>query len=140
MIPITVSPKLILWGAVALAVAGGIGYVYLKGRGDATQKRDLQVARQTIKVERETLKITSDINMRVNLEGIQTATTAQEATREIEELRTARIPDRAVAPDSVSGSSVCDDDCARVLQLAREARAAAVASSARLQSARTGAR
>lgn len=149
MIPI--PPKLLLYGALALALAVAIGTIYGCGRKAQSDATALKVARQTIKVERETLKVTSQIDLRVNAEGIQTATNAQEATREIERIREAtRIPTDQVQQYGVgpvgkdlghghgadSGPGVaCDAACARVLQLAREARAAAVASSARLQPA-----
>lgn len=147
MIPI--PPKLLLYGALALAVAVAVGTIYGCGRKAQSDATALKVARQTIKVERETLKVTSQIDLRVNAEGIQTANTAQEATREIEAIRQrAGNSGTGAAPGVVdldvsavrSGSGGLSGDAARVLQLAREARAAAVASSARLQPAGAGAR
>lgn len=123
---------IILLGVAALAV------FYWRAQSNATTKNDLRVARETIKYEREALKITHQIDMRVNLEGIQTAQTSEAATDEIEAIRKkASLPADGSDPP---GTVRCDADCTRVLQLAREARAAALASSARLQSARTGAR
>ncbi len=138
--------KAIIAGAILLVVLIIAGLIYWRGSSNATTKNDLRVARETIKVEREALKVTSQIDLRVNAEGIQTANTAQEATREIEAIRRS-VPVRPATPDG-SGSADCgcagvysdSRDAARVLQLAREARAAAVASSARLQPAGTGAR
>lgn len=141
--------KAIIAGAILLVVLIIAGLIYWRGSSNATTKNDLRVARETIKVEREGLKITTEIDMRVNAEGIQTANTAQEATREIEAIRkragdsgtgaTPGVVDldvSAVRP----GSGDLSGDAARVLQLAREARAAAVASSAQLQPASAGSR
>ena len=133
--------KAVIAGALLLVVLIIAGLIYWRGSSNATTKNNLRVARETIKIEREALKVTSQIDLRVNAEGIQTANTAQEATREIEVIRSSRPP--AVEPVEVSGGGLdagCDSACARVLQLAREARAAAVASSARLQPAGAGAR
>lgn len=144
MIPI--PPKLVLYGAVALALAVAVGTIYGCGRKAQSDATALKVARQTIKVERQALKITNQIDMRVNAEGIQTATKAQEATREIEQIRqaTVRPPTELVGggpgQPGVAGAAGCDVACDRVMQLAREARAAAVESSAKLQPARAGAR
>lgn len=129
--------KAIIAGAILLVVLIIAGLIYWRGSSNATTKNDLRVARETIKVERETLKVTSQIDLRVNAEGIQTANTAQEATREIEVIRSSRPPADASDP---ARPAQLDADAARVLQLAREARAAAVASSARLQPAGPGAR
>lgn len=152
MIPI--PPKLLLYGAVALALAVAAGTIYGCGRKAQSDATALKVARQTIKVERQALKITNQIDMRVNAEGIQTATKAQEATREIEQIRqkaqtagaslgyvgVPRTDRDVVLADSAGSDGSCDSACARVMQLAREARAAAVESSAKLQPARAGAR
>lgn len=134
--------KALLALAVLLAVIGIAGAIYWRGSSNATTKNDLRIARETIKVEREALKITHTIDMRVNAEGIQTAQTAKGAASEIEAIRlharkrvTAGRADNSCADDRLR-----DTDAARVLQLAREARAAAVASSARLQSTGTGTR
>ena len=135
--------KAIIAGAILLVVLIIAGLIYWRGSSNATTKNDLRVARETIKVEREALKITTEIDMRVNAEGIQTANTAQEATREIEAIRKAARLDAPAAPIGAasSGTPVGDPDAtARVLQLAREARAAALASSAKLQPAGAGAR
>ncbi len=139
--PILTNIKAIIAGAILLVVLIIAGLIYWRGSSNATTKNDLRIARETIKVEREALKVTSQIDLRVNAEGIQTANTAQEATREIEAIRQSVIlvPERAADRATDSGSG-CDDRCARVLQLAREARAAAVASSARLQPAGASAR
>lgn len=139
MIPI--PPKLLVYGAVALALAIAVGTIYGCGRKAQSDATALKVARQTIKVERQALKITNQIDMRVNAEGIQTATKAQEATREIERIRqSVAVPAKTAVPGDPSGAASCDPACARVMQLAREARAAAVESSAKLQPARAGAR
>lgn len=144
MIPI--PPKLLVYGAVALALATAVGTIYGCGRKAQSDATALKVARQTIKIERQALKITNQIDMRVNAEGIQTATKAQEATREIERIRQAAVrPATELAGSDAGQSGVasadsCDAACARVMQLAREARAAAVESSAKLQPARAGAR
>lgn len=139
MIPI--PPKLLVYGAVALALAVAVGTIYGCGRKAQSDAAALKVARQTIKVERQALKITNQIDMRVNAEGIQTATEAQEATREIEQIRqSVAVPAQPAVPGDPSGAAGCDAACARVMQLAREARAAAVESSAKLQPALAGAR
>ncbi len=139
MIPI--PPKLLVYGAAALALALAVGTIYGCGRKAQSDATALKVARQTIKVERQALKITNQIDMRVNAEGIQTATKAQEATREIERIRqSVAVPAQPAVPGDPSGATGCDAACARVMQLAREARAAAVESSAKLQPARAGAR
>lgn len=133
--------KAIIAGLIVLAAITVAGLIYWRGSHNATTKADLRVARETIKVEREALKITHTIDMRVNAEGIQTAKTAQEAASEIESIRQS-VP-KAKAPTVVGVLPVapaCDDACTRVLQLAREARATALASGARLQSEGTGTR
>lgn len=134
--------KAIIASAILLVVLIIAGLIYWRGSSNATTKNDLRVARETIKVEREALKVTSQIDLRVNAEGIQTANTAQEATREIEAIRTVRREASVggAAPVGPVPAGQLDADAARVLQLAREARAAAVASSARLQPADTSAR
>jgi hypothetical protein len=133
--------KALIAGAILLVVLIIAGLIYWRGSSHATTKNDLRVARETIKVEREALKVTSQIDLRVNAEGIQTANTAQEATREIEAIRAARpVPTEPLVLRDQPGGPAGSGDAARVLQLAREARAAAVASSARLQPADTGAR
>lgn len=147
--PILTNIKAIIAGAILLVVLIIAGLIYWRGSSNATTKNDLRVARETLKVEREALKVTSQIDLRVNAEGIQTATTAQEATREIEAIRqragnsgtgaTSRVVDLDVQAGR-SDSGVLSGDAARVLQLAREARAAALASSARLQPADAGTR
>lgn len=139
--PVFTQLKALISGAILLVVLIIAGLIYWRGSSNANTKNDLRVAREVIKTERETLKITSQIDMRVNAEGIQTANTAQEATREIEAIRRSANP--AALPVEVPGSGLvdsCDSACARVLQLAREARAAAVASSAKLQPARASTR
>jgi len=147
MIPI--PPKLLVYGAVALALAVAVGTIYGCGRKAQSDATELKVARQTIKVERQALKITNQIDMRVNAEGIQTATKAQEATREIEAIRQrAGVSGTGATPIVVHVAGPTDGvrdglgagDAARVMQLAREARAAAVESSAKLQPASAGAR
>lgn len=144
--PILTNIKAIIAGATLLVVLIIAGLIYWRGSSNANTKNDLRVAREVIKAERETLKVTSQIDMRVNAEGIQTANTAQEATREIEAIRAARpsvvrapLPAN-VPPADASVAVDADPAAARVLQLAREARAAAVASSAKLQPARASAR
>lgn len=136
MIPI--SPKLIIYGVVAVGLAVLVGSIYGCGRKDANDAADLKLARETIKVERATQKIEYAVDMRVNAEGIQTTTKAQEAAREIESIRTQR-PAALDSPraDAPVGA-VPDAASARVMQLAREARAAAQQSSAKLQPALAG--
>lgn len=147
--PVFTQLKAIIASAILLVVLIIIGLIYWRGSSNANIKNDLRVAREVIKTERETLKVTSQIDMRVNAEGIQTANTAQEATREIEAIRQARNAARddrvhpdvnLAAADRGNPAGAGSADAARVLQLAREARAAAVASSAKLQPARAGAR
>lgn len=143
--------KAIIAGLIVLTAIAVAGLFYWRGSHNATTKADLRVARETIKVEREALKITHTIDMRVNAEGIQTAKTAQEAASEIESIRSSRdakvgaqVRSAAAGAHSYStdsdGAVRCDSDCTRVLQLAREARAAALASGAKLQSEGTGTR
>lgn len=139
--PILTNIKAIIAGAILLVVMVIAGLIYWRGSSNANTKNDLRVAREVVKTERATKKVEAVIDMRVNAEGIQTANTAQEATREIEAIRqAARVPQST--PDAVDPvrAGQLDADAARVLQLAREARAAAVASSAKLQPARAGAR
>lgn len=141
--------KAIIAGLIVLAVLIIAGIIYWRGSHNATTKADLRVARETIKVEREALKITHTIDMRVNAEGIQTAQTAQGAASEIQSIRDSRPAVSPKRPNVVAGpvgdrnpADPCHADysCTRVLQLAREARAAALASGARLQSEGAGPR
>lgn len=151
--PVFTQLKAIIAGVIILVVLIIAGLIYWRGSSNANTKNALRVAREVIKTERETLKVTSQIDLRVNAEGIQTAQTAEAATREIESIRKARdaadsLRQRDVAargegvgepPVGVS-TGVDAERAARVLQLAREARAAAVASSAKLQPARASTR
>lgn len=130
--------KAAIAGVILLVALIIVSLIYWRASSNATTKNDLRMARETIKVEREALKITHAIDMRVNAEGIQTANKAQEAASEIESVR--QSVQKAQTTPVVGALSTCDDSCTRVLQLAREARAAAVASAARLQSEGTGAR
>lgn len=140
--------KLITYGVILAALAGTLTTCYLKGRSDATQKTDLAAARAAIKESRERQKIEYATNTRVDAESTATQTAAKAADDEIERIRTTpRVSPRAAqqlpsVPGVVdtSGSGSDDRDAARVMQLAREARAAALESSARLQSTRAGAR
>lgn len=138
--------KAIIAGVILLVVLIIAGLIYWRGSSNANTKNDLRVAREVIKTERETLKITSQIDMRVNAEGIQTANTAQEANREIEAIRQRQPVSGPAGLQQCSPSDLTAvrgdlaGDASRVLQLAREARAAAVASSAKLQPARAGTR
>lgn len=139
--PIFYQLKTVILFCIILLGAAALSLFYWRGSSNATTKADLRVARETIKVEREALKITHTIDMRVNAEGIQTAKTAQEAASEINDLRKAANKVRESASSSDTPGAVrCDDSCTRVLQLAREARAAALASGTRLQSEGAGAR
>lgn len=140
--PVFTQLKAIIAGTIILLVLIIAALIYWRGSSNANTKNDLRVAREVIKTERETLKVTSQIDMRVNAEGIQTANTAQEATREIEAIRTVRRETPVGRAEPVAAVPVHElpADAARVLQLAREARAAAVASSAKLQPARASAR
>lgn len=140
--------KAIITGVIVLTAIAVAGLFYWRGSHNATTKADLRVARETIKVEREALKITHTIDMRVNAEGIQTAKTAQEAASEIESIRQSAAAIRPATQlaggsdggDRLGSADGCDSACTRVLQLARKARAAALASGAKLQSEGTGAR
>lgn len=140
--PVFTQLKAIIAGAILLVVLAIAGLIYWRGGSNANTKNDLRIAREVIKTERETLKVTSQIDMRVNAEGIQTANTAQGATREIEAIRTVRRETPVGRAEPVAPVPVYElpADAARVLQLAREARAAAVASSAKLQPARASTR
>lgn len=143
--PIFYQLKTIVLFCIILLGAAALSLFYWRGSHNATTKADLRVAREAIKVEREALKITHTIDMRVNAEGIQTAKTAQEAASEIESIRQraalgTTTPQPPTVPSHLGGVVRCDADCTRVLQLAREARAAALASGAKLQSAGAGAR
>lgn len=140
--------KAAIAGVILLVALIIVSLIYWRASSNATTKNDLRMARETIKVEREALKITHAIDMRVNAEGIQTANKAQEAASEIDSIRNTRsvgAPSSTLVGDAGEQSAghpvgYCDSACTRVLQLAREARAAAVASAARLQSEGTGAR
>lgn len=140
MIPI--PPKLIVYGAGLLVVAIVIGSIYGCGRKAKTDDDSLKVAREVIKTERETLKITHRIDMRTNAEGIQTETQARSADNEIEKIRYMARPyiGGGVVSDEDRGGYIAPDSAARVMQLAREARAAALASAARLQPTDAGTR
>lgn len=145
---IAIPPKYITYLIAALVLTGIGGCVYWKLQTGATAKEDLKDARGVIKVERETKKVEAKTDRRVNAESIQTATKAQEAVREIQAIRktTAAIRPAAelvgsnIEHNGVDVTDHCDSDCARVMQLAREARAAAVESSAKLQPARASTR
>jgi uncharacterized protein YdbL (DUF1318 family) len=128
-----------LYLCVLLVIAGVLATCYWKGGSDRQAAGDLRVARQTIKVEREALKITHDINLRVNAEGIQIAQSAKAATDEIAQIR-AQAPTPTDRSDLAGVVPVDPVGDARILQLAAEARAAALASGARLQPARSGTR
>lgn len=138
--------KATIAGAFLLVVLIIIGLIYWRGSSNANTKNDLRVAREVVKIERETKKVETVIDMRVNAEAIQTTNTAQEATREIERIREvvrddrARVLDGHGTVDGTTGAAALDEHAARVLQLAREARAAAIASGAKLQPARACAR
>lgn len=140
--PVFTQLKAILAGAILLVVLVIAGLIYWRGSSNANTKNDLRIAREVVKVSGETKKVETAIDMRVNAEGIQTANTAQEATREIEAIRTVRREAPVGRAEPVASVPVHElpADAARVLQLAREARAAAVASSAKLQPARASTR
>ena len=130
---IAIHPRLALYACAAATAAIIIGTLWIKLERAERDAASLAVARETIRFERETLKIATRIDMRVNLETTQTARRAEDADHEIERIRTA-------APPTANPDAVCDDACTRIVQLAWEARDAATASSARLQPANPGAR
>lgn len=145
--------KAIIVGVIVLVLLIAGTLIYWRGSSNATTKNDLRAARETIKVERETKKVEEKTDTRVNAEGIETTTKAQEAVREIERIRetTRQVGatplvvggssgDRRGYSDGSMGDVECDAACARVMQLAREAREAAIESSAKLQPARAGTR
>lgn len=143
---IAVSPRLALYACAAATAAIVIGTLYVKLERAERDAASLRVARETIRFERETLKITSRIDMRVNLETTQTARRAEDADREIAKIREMfpRRPECAEPTDaahigSTGVSGVVGAD-AHIVQIAWEARNAATASSARLQPADPGAR
>lgn len=147
----TAQIKAIVAGLIILVVLIIAGLIYWRGSSNATTKADLRAARTTIKVEREALKVTTKTNTRVDAESVQTAQTAEAANREIDQIRARAAarpahhtapsaPAAARAGDGPTPGPVLDPDAARVVQLAGEARAAALASSARLQSAGAGTR
>lgn len=141
------NPKLIIYGVVIVLTAGVLTTCYMKGRSDVTQKSDLREARKVIVREREVRQVETNTNTRVDVESIDTTRKAEAADNEIERIRTSptRTVSKAARPvevDPVDQANRDRDaaDAARVMQLAREARAAAVESAAKLQSARAGTR
>lgn len=141
--------RAVITGLIVLVLLILATMVYWRGSSNAKQRAALDTARATIVEQRETAKVERKTDAIVNLETQQTETRAQEATREIEQIRNtvAKAPTAAVVRDATSAgghppraADPCDAGCARILQLADEARAAAVASSASLQPTRTGTR
>lgn len=140
--------RAIIVSAIVLMLLLLAGLIYWRGSSNANTKKDLRIARETIKLERQELKITNTIGARVNTETLETQTKAQGAVREIEQIRrdqtaqseTSTVPTRAPVTSNTARAAGCDAACTRVMQLAREARAAAVASATRLQPADTGTR
>lgn len=130
---IAIHPRLVVYACAGVTAAIIIGTLWIKLERAERDAASLAVARETIRFERETVKIASRIDMRVNLETTQTARRAEDADHEIERIRTA-------GPATTPPDAVCDDACARIVQLAREARDAARASSARLQPTHAGTR
>ena len=130
---IAMHPRLAVYACAGVTAALIIGTLWITLERAERDAASLAVARETIRFERETLKITSRIDMRVNLETTQTARRAEDADHEIERIRTA--DPRPATPDAA-----CDVALARIVQLAWEARDAAHASSARLQPAHAGTR
>ncbi|AVO24362.1 hypothetical protein [Xanthomonas phage XPV3] len=162
--------RAIIAGVTLLVVLVFAGLLYWRGSSNATTKADLRTAREAIKVERATQQIAKDTQQQVNLAAAKTSQSAQAAANEIDQIRSnANRQSRASTPvgTTVAGGkapvaaiprhldpsapvrtpvssdadrSVRGGDDARVLQLAREAREAARASSARLQSEGASAR
>lgn len=162
--------RAIIAGVTLLVILIIAGLIYWRGSSNGTTKADLRAARETIKVERATQQIAKDTQKQVNIAAAKTSQSAQAAANEIDQIRSnanrqsrantsagapvaggkapvAAIPRHLDPTDVVrpsggsdAGRSVRGGDDARVLQLAREAREAARASSARLQSEGTGAR
>lgn len=162
--------RAIIAGATLLVILIIAGLIYWRGSSNATTKADLRAARQTIKVERATQQIANQTQQEVNIAAAKTSQSAQAAANEIDQIRSnANRQSRASTPvgttvadgkapvaaipghldpsavvrapgSSDPGRSLHPSDDARVLQLAREAREAARASSARLQSESPSAR
>ena len=140
--------RAIITGLIVLIVLVLAAMIYWRGSSNAKQGAALDTARGVIIEQREAAKVERKTDAIVNLETQQTETRAQEATREIEQIRRAGARSSApAAPTHAAGdgdppraADTGDAGCARILQLADEARAAAGASSAGLQSARTGTR
>lgn len=148
--------RAIIVSAIVLVLLLLAGLIYWRGSSNANAKNDLRIARETIKLERQELKITNTIGARVNTETLETQTKAQGAVREIANLiqrnkqfqhtpgtgapGAETVTAQPLDHGGVEGTFQCDATCTRVMQLAREARAAAVASAARLQPADAGAR
>lgn len=140
--------RAIITGLIVLILLILAAMIYWRGSSNAKQGAALDTARDVITEQRETAKVERKTDAIVNFETQQTETRAQEATREIEQIRRAGArPAAPAAPTHTAGdgdppraAGPCDVGCARILQLADEARAAAVASSASLQPARAGAR
>lgn len=147
--------RAIVTGLIVLVLLILAAMIYWRGSSNAKQGAALDTARTVITEQRETAKVERKTDATVNRETQQTETRAQEANREIESIRQslraaprqgtrddaapARPPLADVGPVA-RPADPCDAGCARILQLADEARAAAVASSASLQPTRAGAR
>lgn len=138
----TLQIRLVVTLGLMLLVLCVLIVVYERGQRTERNATALTTARQVIKAERAQQAVAQATEARVDRETIQTETTLREATREIDTIRNAR-PVAAPIP-SAGGPAVpvpdrtCDDACSRVVQLAREARAAALDAGARLQAARAG--
>lgn len=156
--------KLLVAGGISAALLSVGLWLYFKGGTDATRTADLQTARQVIQTERAERQIEATTTERVDTERVDTERQAEAADDEIEQIRNrtprvsgqdrgstatrqpaANAAPRPASPEPIVGSdsgrvAVADRDAARVMQRAREARAAAVESAAKLRPEDRGAR
>lgn len=112
------------------------------GKHAATAATDLKTARAVIKTERANAVVAQATEARVDRETMQIESATRTATREIDAIRAKlRAPKPANDepwPPSIDPADQCGADCARIVQLAAQARAAALDAGARLQAARAG--
>ena len=112
------------------------------GKHAATAATDLKTARAVIKTERANAAVARATEARVDRETLQIEAATRTATHEIDAIRAkpraTKSPTNEPWPSSIDPADKCDADCARIVQLAAQARAAALDAGARLQAARAG--
>lgn len=113
------------------------------GKHAATAATDLKTARAVIKTERANAAVAQDTEARVDRETLQVESATRTATHEIDAIRAKPRATKPPTndepwPSSIDPADKCDADCARIVQLAAQARAAALDAGTRLQAARAG--